>query len=213
MNIPPFLTHAHARCSLVVPGSGHVPLALRLMNEPESRQYLGRVMPVGEKQEIEWAERANASADNAVFVIALNDEDRTPIGTMGLHRIDWVSRRATTGSVMLEEHCSKGYGSDAKMLLLNWAFNELGLRKVESRVLAFNGRSQAYSEKCGYRVVARLREHTLRHGAYRDELILEAYAEEWQAVWKKFEAGAFRKEEAGARQAGRSSAWKLEGDE
>ena len=53
MNMPPFLTHAHARCSLVVPGSGHVPLALRLMNEPESRQYLkenviiGRLIPAG----------------------------------------------------------------------------------------------------------------------------------------------------------------------
>jgi RimJ/RimL family protein N-acetyltransferase len=213
MQMPPFLTHANARCSLIVPGHAHIPLALRLQNEPESRQYLGRVMPIGEKQEAEWAERANTSANDAVFVIALKDKKRTPIGTMGLHRIDWVNRRATTGSVMLEDHCGKGFGSDAKMLLLNWAFNELGLRKIESRVLAFNGRSQAYSEKCGYKEVARLREHTLRRGAYHDEVILEVYVEEWRKLWEKFEAGTFCKKETGAGQTSHNIAWKLEGDE
>ena len=213
MQMPPFLTHANARCSLIVPGRAHIPLALRLQNEPESRQYLGRAMPIGEKQELEWVERANTSDNNAVFVIALKDGKRTPVGTMGLHRIDWINRRAVTGAVMLEDHCNKGFGSDAKMLLLNWAFNELGLRKVESRVIAFNGRSKAYSEKCWYRVVARLREHTLRRGAFHDELILEAHANEWREAWKRFEAGAFCKEEAGGGQTSHSLAWKLEGDE
>lgn len=170
---------------LLVPDLAHRDLFTKLQNEEESRQYLARYWPIGALQEEEWLRKANTKDTDAVFTVALYPKLK-PVGTMGLHRIHWKDRRATTGSVLLEQHCNKGVGTAAKMLLLNWAFNELGLNKVESRVIAFNGRSQAYSEKCGYKVVGRLKRHILRHGEWHDEVLLEVHADDWRPLWEKF---------------------------
>ncbi len=193
MQMPIFLSHPTARCDLTVPGREHILLALRLQNEPEGRKYLGRYMPIGEKQEEEWFAKANSAPNDAVFMITLKDEPHTAIGMMGLHQIDWKNRRAITGAVILREHCNKGIGSSAKMLLLKWAFDDLGLNKIESRTIAFNGRSVAYSLRCGYREIGRLRQHHFRCGKWNDEIILEVYGREWRKLWKKFEAGTFHK--------------------
>ena len=212
MDMPTFLSHDRARCSLIVPGREHIDLALKLQNEPISRQYLARYFPIGMKQEEEWIDKANTSTSDAVFIIVNKDDHKTPIGIMGQHKIDWKNRRATTGAVMLEEYCGKGLGTDAKMLLLSWAFFELGLLKVESRVIAFNDRSQAYSRKCGYVQVGRLRRHQFRRGRYHDEIIMEVHGRGWRKLWKRFEKGTFhRKKNPPKVQTSHSIAWKLEG--
>ena len=55
---------------------------------------------------------------------------------MGLHTIDWKNRHATTGTFIGEEQWrGKCFGTHAKMLLLRWAFDELGLNKIESRAI------------------------------------------------------------------------------
>ena len=85
------------------------------------------------------------------------------------------------------------------MLLLSWAFNEGGLNKVDSRVIANNQPSLAYCRKCGYAEVGRQKRHIFRHGVYLDEVILEVHTNEWQKLWKEFEAGTFSKKEAGTK--------------
>ena len=188
MTSPVFLKLEGKPACLMVPNNDHTGLFLKLQNEEESRQYLARYWPIGRKSETEWIDKANTSTADGVFTVALYP-NLIPVGAMGLHRIDWKNRRATTGTVLLEKHCGKGVGTCAKMLLLNWAFNELGLNKVESRVIAFNGRSMGYRTKCGYREVGRLKRHFFRRGAWHDEIILEVHASDWQPLWKKFQAG------------------------
>lgn len=183
---PLFLKHDKLPACLMVPNNDHVGLFLKLQNEEESRQYLARYMPIGRKQETEWIEKANTSNSDAVFTITLNNTDLTPVGTMGLHRIDWKNRRGTTGAAMLEKHCGKGIGTAAKMLLLRWAFDELGLNKIESRVIAYNDRSRAYSEKCGYKVVGQLKDHHFRRGGWHDEILMEVHADKWRPLWNKY---------------------------
>ncbi len=177
---------------LMVPSNDHVDLFLKLQNEEISRQFLARYWPIGHKSEMEWIEKANMGTNDAVFTVALYPE-LTPIGCMGLHKIDWKNRHAITGAVLAEKHCNKGLGTYAKMLLLNWAFNELGLKKVQSSVIAYNDRSAAYSQKCGYKEVGRFKDHHFRKGAWHDEIVLEVHSEPWQKLWKKFEQTSLRK--------------------
>ncbi len=106
---------------------------------------------------------------------------------MGIHRINWKDRTATTGAVIGEKaYWGKGYGSEAKKLLLDYAFNELNLRKICSGALAFNGRSQAYSKKCGYEVEGVLKQHIFKNGEYHDLVQLAVFKEQWLPLWKKF---------------------------
>ncbi len=187
---PVFLDHPQSSSCLLVMGKEHADLIHSLQNDPETRQYLTRYIPETHAEVIEWIEKHDSN--NIVLTVATKP-DKTPIGTMGLHRIDWRNRRATTGAVLSLASCNKGYGSHAKMLLLAHAFLTLGLNKVESRAHATNERSIAYSKKCGYEEVARLRRHTFQNGEWIDEVILEVHASTWKPLWKQFEQGEFNK--------------------
>ncbi|HMA77519.1 MAG TPA: GNAT family protein, partial [Candidatus Paceibacterota bacterium] len=71
-------------------------------------------------------------------------------------------------------------------VLLEYAFNYLGLHLVTSRVIAFNGRSAAYSKKCGYMEEARLRSRVFRNGERHDEIILSVTRDEWLPKWQQY---------------------------
>lgn len=109
------------------------------------------------------------------------------LGTIGIHGIERENGVATTGAAIGEKDCwGKGYGAEAKMILLEYAFNTLNLRKIYSRVMSINPRSRAYSEKCGYVLEATLPKHHFRQGRCVDEYILAVYADTWRAFWDKF---------------------------
>ena len=158
----------------------------RGINDPNSYNYLMSTGPKGYGYEEEWI-RSVQKPDNTSVVVAVCTLEGVLIGTMGLHRIDLVNGTAVTGSVIYDEaYRNKGYGTDAKMMLLDHAFNMLGLHLVESRVLGFNGRSAAYGQKCGYKVDARLRSRCYRFGQRHDEIILSVVREEWLPLWEEY---------------------------
>jgi RimJ/RimL family protein N-acetyltransferase len=110
-----------------------------------------------------------------------------PIGTMGIHGIDYRHGIATTGALIGEpEYWGKGYGSEAKMLLLEYAFNTLNLRKINSEVIAYNERSTQYSLKCGYKIEGRRRLEHFAKGEYWDVIQLAVFREDWQPLWEAF---------------------------
>ncbi len=118
-----------------------LPYVLRWMNNPEVTQFLARRYPVTESEEIRWIEQAHerAPADQALMIVrkgGVPNKDQ-PIGVMGLHKVDLINRHATTGAAIGEPECwNKGYGQEAKMLLLEYAFEQLNLRQVYSHVMA-----------------------------------------------------------------------------
>ncbi len=113
--------------------------------------------------------------------------DGKPIGTMGIHAIDYRHRIATTGALIGESgYWGKGYGSEAKMLLLEYAFNTLNLRKICSEVIAFNERSTKYSLKCGYKIEGTKKLHHYAKGQYWDVIQLAVFREDWLPLWEAF---------------------------
>lgn len=165
-----------------------VPLYARWINDPDVRQYLKANTPITEVAERKWVEKSGDSRDAVILVICT--ASGKPIGVMGIHRIDWVAGVATTGAFIGEkEYWGKGYGGDAKMALLDYAFNALNLRKMCSHVYDFNGRSLAYSKRCGYKVEGTLRKHVFRNGAYRDVVQMAVFKEDWLPLWEKYRKG------------------------
>ncbi|MDO8623984.1 MAG: GNAT family protein [bacterium] len=171
------------------PQLSDVPYFVRWFNNPEITRFLNQRYPMSEMEEKKWLENLSNRNGDIILVIVLKGKtpakDR-PIGNIGIHRIERENGVATTGAAIGEKDCwEKGYGTEAKMILLNYAFDTLNLRKIYSKVFAYNGRSRRYSEKCGYVLEATLPKHHFRNGAYVDELILAVYAETWRVLWKK----------------------------
>jgi RimJ/RimL family protein N-acetyltransferase len=105
-------------------------------------------------------------------------EDDKLIGTMGISQIDWISRTATTGSLIgYQEYVGKGLGTEAKILLLEYAFDVLNLRIIYSDVIDYNNHSSGSLKKCGYVELYRLKEKHYRNGNYNDAIVYQCTRE------------------------------------
>ncbi|MFA6135865.1 MAG: GNAT family protein [Candidatus Paceibacterota bacterium] len=163
-----------------------VELFYRWINDPEVRCFLAVVLPVTIMEERKWVEGIGKNDENIIFVIETK-EDGIPIGTMGLHRINWVFRTATTGALIGEkEYWGKGFGTDAKMTLLDYAFNTLNLRKICSSAFSYNGRSIGHNLKCGYQLEGVRKRQFFRKGRYWDQVLLAVFKRDWLPLWKKY---------------------------
>ena len=103
---------------------------LRWINDPEIRQFITLIFPTLKEEEAEWFDNLKNNKNGVQLGIEAIEKNKF-IGLMGLHNIHWQNRTATTGALIGEkEYWGKGFGTDAKMHLLNYAFNTLNLRKI-----------------------------------------------------------------------------------
>lgn len=122
------------------------------------------------------------------FAVCLKEDDRR-IGDVVLFEIDYVNRNAETGSwIELAEFRSKGYGTEAKMLLLEYAFERLGLHVLMSYVWEPNARSAAALRKQGYKPAGRYKFEDVKDGVYRDSLLFDVLREDWLAARETLDA-------------------------
>lgn len=134
----------------------------------------------------------NKGRDEAFAVLRHKSEpnqklDYEYIGHMSINDIRGLDNRAKTGSVLgAKDSQGKGYGTEAKLLLLYHAFYVLGLRKICSSVKINNPQSLASLLKTGHRVVGKHKAHVFHEGTFVDELILEVFREEWESIWKTY---------------------------
>ena len=176
------------RLYLRPPCKDDLPYLTRWINDEEVWQFLKLSLPMSESAETAWLEGLDKRKDTDIILVIVDKKTGKPIGSMGIHRINWKDRRAATGALIGDKrYWGKGYGTEAKMLLLNYAFNTLNLRKVCSAALAFNERSVAYSKKCGYREEGVLKEHLFKKGRYWDEVLLAVFREDWLPLWERFQ--------------------------
>lgn len=117
------------------------------------------------------ADREDIDIKNAsnVFEQALADpsywaitENRRCIGTAFLHSLVKNDRRARYAIGIFEPtDWGKGLGAETTRLVLDFAFRQLGLHRVDVRVLEYNERAIRCYEKCGF-----VREHSERESAW-----------------------------------------------
>ena len=86
-----------------------------------------------------------------IFSIKTITEGRH-IGNCALYDIDWDSTEAQTGIVIGDRrYWGHGYGTDAFTALLGYAFNGMGLRRLNLKTLERNIRAQKCFTRCGFR--------------------------------------------------------------
>lgn len=153
----------------------------RYVNDPEIRCYLSNSYPISLFAEQAYAEKKmKHDPTDITLAICLKKGNRF-IGLMGLHRIDYINRIATTGSVIGEkDEWNKGYGQEAKALLLEYAFDTLNLRKISSAAIEGNKRSIQHNIKCGYQIEGVLKKEFFKNGRYYDKVMLGIFKESWK---------------------------------
>jgi len=110
----------------------------------------------------------------------IETKDGVPIGMYGLNVVLPHCRNASL-SVMIAEpaYWGGGYGTDALLLIVDYVFNWLDMRRVWLETMGINARAQAHLAKVGFRLEARRRAATFADGQYVDVLMYGLQRDEW----------------------------------
>ncbi len=183
-----FLEGKRIRLRLLNPESDAA-LVVCWMNDPATRDVLGdkRALPFSEETEKQWLRKLYCSEppEKIVFGIELKKTDRL-IGVIGLHDIDWISRKTTIGiKIGLARWRGQGYGTEATKLLQEYAFETLGLNRILAEILIYNGASLQCFKRCGYHREGILRQAMYKNGQFHDVALLSILRSEWVDTQKE----------------------------
>ena len=166
---------------------GDLPFLTVSINDPDVNQFLTVFAPMTEYDEEKWfSSLSDRKPGDIVLAIRLKETNEI-IGTQGLHHISFRDGTATMGYYIgRKDLWGKGYGTEAQMVLLEYAFNTLNLHKVSAEVYDFNPRSKRCLEKCGYVVEGLQKEHRYRNGRRVDCYLLAVFKRNFLPLWKKY---------------------------
>jgi UDP-4-amino-4,6-dideoxy-N-acetyl-beta-L-altrosamine N-acetyltransferase len=152
------------------------------LNDEDVRQYLYRTSPLNKIREKEFVENLYKEDKDIVLGIVIKEEDKL-IGNIGMHRISIPHRQAGLGIFIgNKDQWSKGYGTEALNLMLDYAFNQINLHRVYLSVMSFNARAIRAYEKVGFKREGIFREHVFRNGKYHDLYYMGVLENEWREL-------------------------------
>lgn len=150
-----------------------------------NREYLRQWLP--------WVDSSRTVEDGRAFVkssllqFANNEGFQTGIwyqgrlaGGIGYHPINWASRKVEIGYWIGESFQGKGLVTKACRTLITYAFEELGLNKVEIRCATENIRSCAIPKRLGFTQEGILRDAEWLYDHFVDLVVYGMLAREWQ---------------------------------
>jgi len=167
---------------------------LRLMGEADApelyelvdanRAHLAEWMPWAAGQDLAGTERFILEADaqfkaNNGFQAALAPTGPI-IGGAGFHSIDWTNRNTTIGYWLAEDQQGQGTMTTTVRALIDHAFNEWNLHRIEIHCAPANHRSRAIPERLGFREEATLRETEHVGGRWLDSIVYGLLEDEWK---------------------------------
>ena len=155
---------------------GDYPLIHAWQNDPEVWFWMDYEQPFS-LEDIADSE-ARARAEGHALII---EAEGRPIGRIGLNQFRRRDRICSL-YVFIGERTAwgKGYGRDAIMALLAWAFDRFDLYQVELWSLAPNERAIATYEQCGFARDATLRQRSFKDGEWVDRVVMSVQREEFE---------------------------------
>ncbi|NIT99570.1 MAG: GNAT family N-acetyltransferase, partial [Nitrosopumilaceae archaeon] len=80
------------------------------------------------------------------------------------------NRKAEISILISPEYQDKGYGKEALLMLMRFAFKKMNLYRLEAEVIDYNDKAKSLFEKVGFIPEGRLREAKYNDGKYYDVL-------------------------------------------
>lgn len=152
----------------------------QLIVNPDVRKYLGRLPQPRNLEQVEDRIESVTEDDSIIqFIIEKNGENA---GTIALFDIDRDYRHAEFGAFMVKpEMHGQGVGTKALEMLLEYAFDELNLHKVNGGYLEDSEASRKVQEKFGFKEEGKQRDMKYRGGEYLDLVRTGLLEDEWRS--------------------------------
>ena len=148
------------------------------VNDQESIDGLFSGFPVSE-EELKNYFKLQKLPYSVMFAICKN-EDGMYIGNGRLSQIDWVNKECVYGRLIGEKNLKgKGFGSEALILLLRYAFSVLGMNRVYSSAVITNKISIRSNLKIGMKKEGIFKEASYKNGKFVDRVAFAVLAKDF----------------------------------
>ena len=135
--------------------------------------------PEGYERFIEWTIVARPRGRYICFGV-VPDGLHEPVGIFQLRMLPGESHVAEWGFVLGHAFWGTGIFPEAARLLLEFAFDVMGVHRLEARASVPNGRGQGALAKIGAFYEVRMRQSFKRHGQRYDQVMWSILADEWR---------------------------------
>lgn len=122
----------------------------------------------------------NLGKNSYAFTINYKTEKKIEfIGLSMINHIDHLNQRASWGMKLKSNLQGKGLGFEASLMIINYAFNYLNLKKIHADYLEENISSQKLVDKIGLRKEGLLINHLFHNGAFKNLLLVGILKDEF----------------------------------
>jgi RimJ/RimL family protein N-acetyltransferase len=134
---------------------------------------------------IAWTIRQRQSGQYVCFAVVTEDSD-TAIGIFQVRSLEPAFGTAEWGFALASEFWGTGIFVEGAKLIVDFAFDVLGVHRLEARAALKNGRGNGALRKLGAVQEGVLRRSFVRNGEYMDQALWTILHDEWmqaKTVW------------------------------
>ena len=127
---------------------------------------------------IEWTRHEQANGRYICYGIVPEGEDRV-VGIIQVRQLDPGFGNAEWGFALGSDYWGTGLFHASAMAVIGFAFEHVGVHRLEARAAVANGRGNAALRKLGATEEGVLRRSFVRHGRHHDQVLWGLVATDW----------------------------------
>lgn len=143
-------------------------------NDVDILKWLFSYLPLSLSKQRRWYERYLSDDTSQIFIIEQKQESKS-IGTIGLTGIDHKNQKAEIGILIEKGAQNSGFGLESIKMLLDYAFDEMNLRKITARLFQDNIPAIKLYEKIGFVKEGILIDEIYKSGKYKNVVIMAKF--------------------------------------
>ncbi|PMW96602.1 UDP-4-amino-4,6-dideoxy-N-acetyl-beta-L-altrosamine N-acetyltransferase [Pseudomonas sp. FW215-R2] len=147
-----------------------------LRNQEDVRKYMYTSHEISDQEHANWLTSLKGNSRQQVFVVL---KDERAVGVVSLNAINTVQKTADWAFYLDVQLQGKGLGSVVEFWMLDYAFAEAGLEKLNCEVLASNPAVVKMHQKFGFELEGVRRQNILKDGERIDVVLLGITKDEW----------------------------------
>lgn len=153
--------------------------AVRMLNA-------GMDLPKSEQDAQAFAERyAEFGHRHERIMFSIETLEGELVGGINIHSMNQRNGTFETGTRIYRAYRGRGYGFEAKLIVLRYAFHELRFQKYNIRCLESNRAMIDHAARLGCQPEGRIRRHNYTEGRFYDDLLFGLTREEFDALQRR----------------------------
>ena len=126
-----------------------------------------------------WSDAVGNDGSNGKYWFAIDDEENQTIGVIGLESVNLINGDAVLALCMAKSARNKGIGIRSAALVLDVAFQQLGLNRLTSYFRTDNDATRHLAKRAGFRQEGCMRQAWFVGGQHVDKIVVGILRQEW----------------------------------